>query len=406
MRPVLVVAALVSHPFAPTEATASFSDTWWSLLDLSTDDVHALHSAGLGEACLQRLRERLPVGPIVSTQPLKSFAEANGAYNTTLRALGIGPPYRAAMQRCVTDGSTSACAWVLHPVRNVCGAASTLDEKTLVATMAPPRLAWWVLRGMSAFLLPNNAPPTGTRSNAARRSLGLLDGDAMPATPAYGAVTTSSIFAEGFVQRVKDAVADVATSLVATQQSGSGSSSSTVWMAVQSAFAHRRLGLWSSPQSLFHDDSSDRVRAFVHSAPTLRTDAQRAAAERALVAVKRAMMQFGTSVYFELPMSEKMLVAKIMRGDEHALEQMLTYLKTTKLAQGVRTRLAFTRDEISTALTFAAGTERFLERVTRAVALRVPSIDEEERVALAQLLAAAQPSLRALCVATAWLATQ
>ena len=378
-------------PSVPTDAS-------WGLLDLLPGDVRALRATGLDEACSQRLRQRfaaagLSTASLTSSQSLQSFADANAAYNATVRAMGIVPSDRASMARCAADGASSACAWVVRPLRDVCVAPS-LDEATLKRVLAPPRLAWWVLRGMSAFLLPPNGPVAA----ASRRRLGLLDGDAQPQSTV---ASSSSLFSEGLVQRIKDAVTDVAATLVSKDVGGS----SGLWTTLRSTFASRRLGLWSS-QSVFHDDSSERLRAFVHSAPTLRTDSQRAAAERALAAAKRALMQFGTSVYFELPASKKMLVAQVVRGDEQAIQEILSYLKTTKLAQAVRARLGFTKNEVAGALAFASGSEGEVERAARTVALRVPSIDEEEREALARLLAAAQPSLRALCVAIAWVASR
>ena len=361
---------------------------WWALADVPEADVRALHGAGLDERCVDALRKRLP-GDL--TKPLDTLTDATAAYDAFTRAMELTD--REGARRCVLGQGD--CTWALAPVRRACGRAP--DAALFDRVLAPPRAAWWALRAFSAFFLP--PPPV-------RRRLGLLDGDGRSSPSSnHGALPSM----DAFMAQATSALQALAESMQLPPPSSSSTTSSP-FAALQALFpaskGHRRLGLWAPGGGGAPDATAlTKLRAFVRAVPTLRTDAQRAAAERALTDAQRALTKFATDVYLELPPDKKMLVAAIARKDEAALHKLLAYLKATGLARSVRTRLGFTRAEAADALAYAGGDDARFDRVAAAYAQRVASAPAE-RAAVVEMLRYSAPATRALGVAVAWLQAQ
>tara|TARA_B110000046_G_scaffold25053_1_gene24243 strand:- start:22006 stop:23166 length:1161 start_codon:yes stop_codon:yes gene_type:complete len=358
---------------------------WWSLADVPAVDVRALAEAGLDDACIQVIQTRLADSSGGASQLLdgakllQSVAAADAVYTAAERALDFHD--RDGAHRCVEYGD---CAWVHAPLVRTCTRAP--DAGLLQRVFAAPRLASWGLRAFSAFFLPEAAP----------RRLGLLSGDdAAPASPALVLPVDASATIASYALRLQEALQHLTA---ATGQSPSFPK----LPSLQALLARRRLGLWSTPA--FPSQMDDAVQRFVRSVRTLHTDADRAAAEGALSAVRRAMTQFATTLYLELPMDKKMLIAKIARKDEGAVHSMLAYLKGTGLARTIQKRFAFDHSETADALAYAAGDASRFERVAAAYARRIPA-SARERAAAVELLRAAEPAARALGVGVAWLQT-
>ena len=358
---------------------------WWALADVPEADVRALHAAGMDERCVDALRERLPMD---ITKPLDTLTDATAAYDAFTRAMELTD--REGARRCVLGQGD--CAWALAPVRRACGRAP--DAALFDRVLAPPRAAWWALRALSAFFLP--PPPR-------RRHLGLLDGDA---TPNQGAVPAVDASLSAYMAQATSALQALAASMQLPSPSLSATSPLMALQALLPTGKGRRLGLWAAGGGGAPDATTlAKLRAFVRAVPTLRTDAQRAAAERALTGAQRALTKFATDVYLELPPDKKMLIAAIARKDEAALHKLLSYLKSTGIARSVRARLGFTGAEAVDALTYAAGDEAHFDSVAAAYAQRVTSAPAE-RAAVVELLRYSAPTTRALGVAVAWLQTQ
>ena len=385
----------------------------WTLLDITSADATRMYAAGLDEACMHSVRAKLiangaPEAYLDGTVPLsiESWVQANRVYNATLRVFDTLSD-RQAMAQCVRG--QRQCSWILAPIRRICGRAP--DESTFVNTIRRDTLAWWVMRGISAFLLPS-AP--------AHRQLGLLDGDASRVPHASGVAGTG-------IQKLQERVAQlmttfsVANGLPSAQLPGMGDkrlsptdlsgfmdkmSSAHMPPFSGSAFG-RRLGLWSSASvPTVVTRAADR-RDIVRAIPTLHTESERQAAERALTAIERELADFVTSLYMELPPQKKMLVASSMNHDVDAMYELLAYLKTTQLIHGVRKRMDLTDREAMDAVAFASGDDAHFEAFANALVKRLPpSLGASERSAMVQVLRAIQPTLRACGVALLWLREQ
>lgn len=381
----LVVPFLLLATAAGRVAAEDASSWWWvRLLDVPVADASALRASGLDEACAEALRNRLRANGVKrdlldgerATAPLETLADANALYGALADALQLSD--RAGAIRCVAG--TGDCAWPLPAVRRVCGRAP--DAALWTRAFAPPRLAWWGMRALSAFFLPQDR----------RRRLGLLDGTASPPLARPGDALASLAHTTFDASQLAAYVAQLQSALQAVLPKEARPALPA---------AGRRLGLWST--QTFPPAVHEKVRTFVRSVPTLKTEAARAAAERAIGAVQRALTQFSTDVYLELPTDKKMLIAAVARKDVDALYRLLAYLKSTGLAKSVRARLAFTRAEAADALAYAAGDDGRFQRVAESYARRVPTATADERAAVIELLRFAQPATRALGVAVEWL---
>jgi len=329
--------------------------------------------------------------PATGAHAVVGLVDAVRLYNATQRLLGIDATQREAMVRCVAGGS---CGWLRRPLEHLCGRAP--DEHLLERAFASPRLASWMLRGVTAFLLP--APPP-----ASRRRTGMLDGDA-PAERAAdpsGMLVSSLMDVQSTLQALTASLAASSQPLLAPWKKSSE--------PLFGAEAGRRLGLWN-PQgipSFTRTTGTEEVRAFVRTVPTLRSDSARSAAERGISAVEHAMTRFATKVYLELPMEQKVNAAAAMNKDVAAVQRVLTFLKGTSLVRSIQSQMGLTEADARDALAYAAGDEALFPRVAAALRARLPaSLAEEERDALVAVLDAARPLARSLAMGVVWLRAQ
>ena len=371
-------------------AAATATDTRLSLIDVTEVDANRLRAAGLNEMCLQSVRAKLvsygaPSSYLDGTVHLspESMAQANRVYNATMRVLGPMSD-RESVSQCVRG--EHHCTWILEPIHRLCGNAP--DEATFIATLRRDTTVWWMLRSMSAFLLP-----------ASRRRLGMLDGDV---STSRVSLVQSGSGAATIVQKVQETV----TQLMSVFSSTSHLPSSLVG-AHGTSLSGRRLGLWSSMGASTVATSSPSTRDIIRAIPTLYTEAERQAAERALTAVQRAFTEFTTSLYLELPPPQKIHAAAALNHNADAVYELFAYLKTTRLMHGIRIKMDFTDREVEDALAFASGDGTRFTAFAKALTSRLPaSLGQTERDAMVRVLDAMQPLLRTLGVFVNWLREQ
>jgi hypothetical protein len=415
--PYHLVAVLLTVGVPTPQPTSSRE---YALLDLTTADSEALRPVADAMArCRPRMEAELKARgvPVEHLDDLRvdaawtkslDFAQVQRIGRAFAAALRLTPDDALPLASCVRDGA--ACPFLFERAAEVCAdPALRLDADAFARTFTARKLATWLLRAAAAFVLPA-AMADGEERGKAGRQLGLLDGnaDASPPPPLLSVPTVARQawdVARGASGRVQEFATHWLPALV-----GGGTEGTRPQLPPRTTgAAGRALFDWSTPLATtglvgWHPElMNERMSAFLRTVPALR--GREADAEAALKKLEEAASAFAMKVFAELPLDQKLKVARAAAHPEIA-EELLLYLRHTALLRSVDHLLGLSEAERGALLDFAA-TGRDLDGAVRTVmAHALPTgLTPRERDAMAILLRESRPSLHAAGVLASWLHT-